>query len=391
MRIFLATLFLSCSLFAKESFAPFTGQITGNKVRLRARPDLDSHIIKYLHKQDLLLVKGELGDFYVVAPPKEIKGYLYRAYIIDNIVDANKINIRLSPSAEAPIVGTLSKGAKIEGRIAPQNRKWMEIYSPSCMHLYVSKSYIQKMGGPEYLAIMEEKKERLQSLLSSSMKEAEQESKKDFSEMAIQPVIEKLEGIIQNYSDFPLQVIRAKEILAALKENYLNKKEEYLLSDVPFLQKKEPTTQKAAVIEKKDEEEKIIPIDIPEIVTETSELFYERPMTLAMQKWKGVEEDLFVSWKTFHPELSKEDFYAEQAINAETIDGKLAPFNHKVKNKPGDYLLLVNGAPIAYLYSTLVDLDKWLGRHVHLKVNPRPNHHFAFPAYFVVGVEEEAH
>lgn len=389
MRFYHFILFFAVSLFAAEPFEPFTGQVVGNKVRLRTRPDLDSHIVKYLHKQDLLLVQGELGDFYVVAPPREIKGYLYRSYIIDNIVDANSINIRLQPSVEAPVIGNLSKGMKVHGKIAPQNRKWMEIYAPSNMHLYVSKSYIKKVAGAEYLSVMEEKKERLDSLLSSSLKEAEIESKKEFTEMSIQPVIEKLELIIRDYTDFPLQVLRAKEILAAMRENYLNKKEEYLLSDEPHLQKKQAKEEKTAFHE--IEEEEVTPIDIPAPLPTHQKEKEAKPLPLAMQKWKSVEEELFISWKTFHPELTEDDFYAEQSIHAEKISGKLVPFNHKVKNKPGDYLLLLNGAPVAYVYSTKVDLEKWLGRHVHLMVSPRPNHHFAFPAYYVIGLAEEIH
>jgi hypothetical protein len=40
--------------------------------------------------------------------------------------------------------------------------------------------------------------------------------------------------------------------------------------------------------------------------------------------------------------------------------------------------------PIAYLYSTQVDLQGKVGQAVTLQAAPRPNHHFAFPAYFVL-------
>jgi hypothetical protein len=50
--------------------------------------------------------------------------------------------------------------------------------------------------------------------------------------------------------------------------------------------------------------------------------------------------------------------------------------------------MLLNGnIPVAYLYSTQVNLNTLLGKQVNLQVSPRYNNNFAFPAYFVLGVE----
>ena len=44
-------------------FKSFTGKIVANKVRIRVKPDLESHILRQVNKNDLLLVVGEEGDF----------------------------------------------------------------------------------------------------------------------------------------------------------------------------------------------------------------------------------------------------------------------------------------------------------------------------------------
>src|SRR5262245_36586262 len=49
-------------------FSPFTGKIKGKKVRLRLRPDLDSHVIKELNKDELISIVGEKGDFWAAEP-----------------------------------------------------------------------------------------------------------------------------------------------------------------------------------------------------------------------------------------------------------------------------------------------------------------------------------
>jgi len=42
---------------------------------------------------------------------------------------------------------------------------------------------------------------------------------------------------------------------------------------------------------------------------------------------------------------------------------------------------------VAYLYSTQVNLEDFVGKRVTLLVSPRPNNNFAFPAYYVFEVE----
>ena len=56
-----------------ETFKSFTGKVLANKVRIRSKADLESHIVRQVNKNDLLLVVAEDGDFYAVQPPKETK------------------------------------------------------------------------------------------------------------------------------------------------------------------------------------------------------------------------------------------------------------------------------------------------------------------------------
>ena len=103
--------------------------------------------------------------------------------------------------------------------------------------------------------------------------------------------------------------------------------------------------------------------------------------------WDGIEESLYLSWTAFHTGRKVDDFYAEQKANSTVLSGKVETYDHPVKNRPGDFILRGEEAPIAYLYSTFIDLQKHEGKQVTLLVSPRPNNHFAFPAYFVLSVE----
>jgi hypothetical protein len=366
-----------------EAFAPFTGKVVANKVRLRVKPDLESHILKQIQKGDLLLVVGEETDFFAVEPPKDTKAYIFRSYIIDDRVEANRVNVRLEPHADAPIVGQLQAGEKISGQICSVNHKWLEIPTPKTTRFYVSKEYVVKAGGPEFLAAMERRKVQVEELLNSAFLAAEAECKKSFEEMNPQPVIEKFQTVLKTFADFTDSVATAKEALALLKETYLNKKIAYLESKAEL-----SPTAKSELLAKHRAESIEFFSDAP--VISDQNLWSKRfPKKTAGNPgvWDTIEESLYLSWTAFHSGKKLEDFYTEQKANASVLTGTIEPYTDGVKDRPGDFLLQKKDGPLAYLYSTHVDLSQHVGKTVTVLANPRPNNHFAFPAYYVLSVE----
>lgn len=330
-------------------------------------------------KNDLLLIVGEEGDFYAVQPPKDTKAYVFRSYILDNVVEANRVNIRLEPHVDGPIIGQLQAGDKIKGQISSLNNKWIEVAPPSSTKFYVSKEFIGNAGGPEYIIAMEKKKTQVDELLNSATLCAEAECKKIYEDMSPHPIMEQFQTIIRNFSEFTEAVAQAKDGLALLKDNYLHKKITYL----------EAKAQLSAGA--KDEL-------LARHKAENQELFAGKTsqpkkntrseMGEGLRFWDGIEESLYLSWTAFHTGRKADDFYAEQKANATVITGTVEVYDHPVKNRPGDFVLRGEESPIAYLYSTFVDLQKHQGKQVTLLVSPRPNNHFAFPAYFVLDVEQ---
>lgn len=364
-----------------ETFKAFTGKVVANKVRLRAKPDLDGHIIRQIAKNDLLLIVGEEGEFYAVQPPKDTKAYVFRSYILDDIVEANRVNVRLEPHVDAPIIGQLQAGEKIHGNPCAMNHKWLEIAPPKGTHFFVSKEYISHAGGPEYLVNMEKRKQQVEEILSSAYLAAETECKKNYEEMNPQAAIEQFQTILRSYTDFAEAVAQAKEGLALLKETYLNKKISFLESKAQL-----SGTAKEELIAKHKAENKEIFADAT--VNVDPELWSKRAFKREKNGiWDTLEESLYLSWTAFHGGKKIDDFYAEQKANAAVLTGIVEPYTHEVKNKPGNYILRGHDSPLAYLYSTHVELEKYAGKKVTVLASPRPNNHFAFPAYYVLSVE----
>ncbi len=351
---------------------------------MRVQPDLESHIVRQMQKEDLLLVVGEEGDFYVVAPPKDTKAYVFRSYVLDGVVEANHVNIRLEPHAEAPILGKLDVGAKVNAQVCPMNHKWLEIQMPETVQFYVSKEFISSVGGPDYLATMEKRKAQAHDLLNTATLLSSAECKKAYEDMAIFGVTEQLQSLIRGYPDFPEIISQAKETLASLKDTYLQKK-------IAFLEERAELspTARTELLAKHQEETAELLIDTaeqshPHILPKRH---IKHETASGEHLWESLEESLYLSWTAFHSGKKMDDFYVEQKANATVLSGILEAYPNPVKDKPGNYILRSPSGPIGYFYSTHVDLDKYEGQMVTVHAAPRPNNHFAFPAYFVLSID----
>jgi uncharacterized protein YgiM (DUF1202 family) len=347
----------------EKSFTAFSGKVLGYKVRLRTKPDLESPIIAQLNKNDLLLIVGEENDFWKAQPPSQTNLYVFRSYVIDDTVEANRVNIRLLPNTESPIIGQLQKGQKITGSISKLNNKWFEITPPKNTVFYIAKEFVGYAGNSSYIVTMQKKTEEVKELLSKAYLYTEQQCKKPFNKMNPDKAIVLFEKIIENYSEFEEYVQQAKEGLSLLQDSYLQKK-------IAFLETKANIT----TAEKKE----LASTQIP------STLSSKQTLSTKMEQWKPIEQSLFQKWSSFHPNKTMNDFYKEQKINSIAIQGTVQKFQQDIHHKPGDYILVGNNTPIGYLYSTMIDLEKLEGKKVTLHVSPRSNHHFAFPAYFVL-------
>src|SRR3989339_864016 len=131
----------------KGQFKPFTGKVKGKKVRLRTQPDLDSSIVKELQRGDYLAIIDEVDDFWVTEAPEDLKAYVFRSFVLDNVVEGNRVNVRLYPNMDAPVILHLNSGDHIEGSICESNHKWIEISAPKTSRFYIAKNYIENIGG----------------------------------------------------------------------------------------------------------------------------------------------------------------------------------------------------------------------------------------------------
>lgn len=344
----------------KASFSTFTGKVSGDKIRMRLQPDLEGYIVRELGKNELVTIIGEEGDFYCIEPPSSIKAYIFRSFVLDNIVEGNRVNVRLEPDLEAPVIGHLNSGDRVTGEVSSINRKWLEIAPPSSTHFYVAKDYVEYAGGPELKAKMAERKETVQQLQEAAKLLAASEMEKAFEEIDFEGIKQGFLTIIHDFTDFPREAEIAKGALSQIQEDYLQKRIEYL-------------EKKAALVSG----------GAPGSSHYKEEAYRDETTGL----WARVEEGLFAAWKGSGEEKTLDDFYDEEKLVATSITGTLEAFKSTVKHKPGNYILKDKNVPVAYVYSTKLDLEDYVGKRITLIGSERDNHSFAFPAYFIHEIE----
>ncbi len=350
-------------------FKTFTGKVIGNNVRMRAAPDLESHIVLELSRDDYVIVTAEKGDFYSVKPPSEVKAFIFRGFVIDEVVEGDRVNVRLAPHRDAPIIAHHNAGAKVTGTICEENNKWLEIQMPPEARFFISKEFIEYAGKPDIKAIHDKRKGVVKQLFESARTLTQTEMLKPFDEIDKQRVVHNYQTIIDDYAEFSTYVDKAAKALAKFQEDYLHRK----VAHLELKTSKSPSHKHAGTN-----------------VCETAHLPPQENFvspTDRMKIWEPIEEALYLSWSAMHHAKTIQDFYQDQKMKGQVVSGILESYKEPIKSKPGDYILKERDVPFAYVYSTHIDLEELVGKRVTLTVSPRENNNFAFPAFYVLDVK----
>lgn len=354
------------------TFNAFTGKILKNKVRMRLQPSLESSILREMKTGDLVIVVGEKDNFYAVQPPRDIKGYVFRTFVLDGVIEGSRVNVRLEPDLTAPVIAQMNTGDRVIGSISTQDKKWMEIAPPTSTRFYIAKEYIEKIGDVNLMTTMAKRQEEADALIETATATGKLELEKPFDKINLYNSIQDLNIVVTQYKEFPEEVAKAKDLIHSLQDEYARKKES---------SKAIEATPIAAIPETKP--------TIPKLISDNASSNTPAPINGKMSSWIPIEQDLYELWSEKNPNFTIEDFYQQQSKEMVTLRGIIEPYTRSVRNKPGDYILVnqSNHLPIAYLYSTKVNLQDKVGQEASVSVLPRDNHNFAFPAYFVLTSE----
>ncbi|MCE5293955.1 MAG: SH3 domain-containing protein, partial [Chlamydiales bacterium] len=375
MRLWILLLSFSCTLsmaiadeqeqmqpqtHTPKRFESFTGKISGHNVRMRLQPNLDAQVYKELDKDDLVLVTGLVDDFYACMPPKGLKGYIFRTYVLDGVVEGTNVFVRLGPDRTSPSVAQLNSGDVVKGTIAPQNNKWLQIDIPEDVRFYVAKDYVQKAGDASYFAKQESKRQDANKKLNDLEIALDKELEKPFHKIQLAGISSQLTQFIKDHKDMPQLVAQAETLISHMQQLYLTRG--VAVND------EEPQVKAAPKVEKEVEKTKEATTIAPATITPPAPA---KPV--AILSWQEQEKAFIDGLIQSGKAQSAESFYTSEMQKGNTLHGTIKPYNSFVSTRPGDFVLLnlKTNLPIAYLYSTKTDLSRWINKPVTLLVSDR--------------------
>jgi hypothetical protein len=220
--------------------------------------------------------------------------------------------------------------------------------------------------------------------LTAAILFAQSEIQKPFEQIDFDRIQSSFDGISKEYHDLPAIVEQIKHALEQTQDIYVQKKIAFLEARAGGKNYQAPHPSHPSLV--RDVAVHEIASNASHTIGLTSSFAHE-PATDKMLAWQPLEESLYHMWVAANGETSLEEFYSTDNQAIRTLSGIIEPYNRPVKNRPGDFLLKVDNLPVAFLYSTRINLEKLIGQQVTVVAAPRPNHHFAFPAYFVLNIE----
>ena len=349
----------------KKDFEPFTGKVTCSRLRVRLQPNLEGTILEELALGDLVVATDQVDDFFAVMPDPTRKGYVYRAYVLDNVVEANNVNVRLGPDTHTPIFCQMNQGDRVSGTVCQDNNKWLVVDLPETTRFYVAKDYIVNVGDPGLYKRTQTRKQQVASRLDALDKTIQEELVKPFDDIQLMASVNELKTVAVQDQDLPELASRAQSLLKSTQEQYL----QLSLGRTPVAVSEAAPQETAS---------RMIAMAPPEV-----------PVKMVSVSLQQQEDNLVEQALQAGRAASREAFYSEAIKLSQEIAGQLVPYDRPVRNRPGDFMLVDSKTkvPVAYLYSCTVDLRPFAGQVVRLSVDPRPNHHFALPAYAVLDVQ----
>lgn len=120
-------------------------KVTGDRVSLRAAPEINSVLLDRVMSGDLLTLKDNSEKEWIgVAPPYNMDVWVNSDYIREGRVMPARLNIRSGPSLNHGVVGVVERGERLTVR--GEAGKWLRIAPPDGTVVWISRKYAEIMG-----------------------------------------------------------------------------------------------------------------------------------------------------------------------------------------------------------------------------------------------------
>lgn len=139
-KILLTLLALTALSYAQETI-----KVAGDRVSLRAAPEMNAVLLDRAMLGDELILKDNSNpDWVGVLPPSTVDLWVSSEFVSNSIVLPELLNIRSGPSLSHSVVGVASRGDVLAVR--DEISQWLKIAPTSNTVIWISRRYVDAPG-----------------------------------------------------------------------------------------------------------------------------------------------------------------------------------------------------------------------------------------------------
>jgi SH3-like domain-containing protein len=116
-------------------------RVIGQRVNLRAKPDLQSEVSGQVNRGDRLTVKSMSGEWVEIVPPDSVKFWVHKDFIVENHVVPPRLNVRAGPGVNYSVVAVLPRDTPVKPLSSFGD--WISIEAAEDASLWVSRELVE--------------------------------------------------------------------------------------------------------------------------------------------------------------------------------------------------------------------------------------------------------
>lgn len=139
--IFYVVLVIAISPCVVAAQAPTSVKVIGERVNLRARPDMNSEVVGQVARDQVLTAKSFQDEWVEVLAPNSVDVWVHKDFVADNRVTADRLYVRGGPGINWQSVGQMNRNDPIFPR--GEFGEWLKIAPPPDCSLWVNRKYVE--------------------------------------------------------------------------------------------------------------------------------------------------------------------------------------------------------------------------------------------------------
>ncbi len=150
---FLFLLLSSVVVTAAQTNEVVKVKVTGDRVSLRAKPDINSELLDRAMRGEELVFLGKTNGWVAVQAPSSLDFWVSGQYVQNGTVQPAKLNVRSGPSQNYSVVCVVNQGDSIALR--GEFNEWLKIAPPAGSQVWISEDYIEILEAPKPEPVVE--------------------------------------------------------------------------------------------------------------------------------------------------------------------------------------------------------------------------------------------